>query len=122
MNLPNEVKEAVLNEKLSEGHARALLGLTDESSLIAAANIVLRKEMSVRDTELMVRKINFGKESTRKSVRNLTKEMLEAQEKLSKKIGYTAEIQKLNIGGKISFRYNTDKELEDLVTKILGNQ
>jgi ParB family chromosome partitioning protein len=121
MNLPNEVKEAVLNEKLSEGHARALLGLTDESSLIAAANIVLRKEMSVRDTELMVRKINFGKESTRKSVRNLTKEMLEAQEKLSKKIGYTAEIQKLNIGGKISFRYNTDKELEDLVTKILGN-
>ncbi|MCK9368488.1 ParB/RepB/Spo0J family partition protein [Candidatus Dojkabacteria bacterium] len=121
MNLPNEVKEAVLNEKLSEGHARALLGLTDESSLIAAANIVIRKEMSVRDTEMMVRKINFGKESTRKNVRSLSKETIEAQKKLSAKIGFTAEIQKLTTGGKVCFRYNNDKELQDLVTKILGN-
>lgn len=120
LNLPSEVREAVLNEKLSEGHARALLGLTDDSSLIAACNVVLRKGMSVRETELMVRKINFGKESTRRSVRNLTDEMIEYSKKLSQRVGYTAEITKLNKGGKISFRYNTDKELKELVEKIMG--
>lgn len=120
LNLPEVVKEAILNEKLSEGHARALLGLTDSSSLIAAANIVMRKEMSVRETELMVRKINFGRESRRDSVRNLTQQMLDFQKLLSKKLGYTAEISKLATGGKVSIRYNTDKELEDIVKKIVG--
>lgn len=121
INLPDVVKEAVLNEKMSEGHARALLGLTDHASLVAAANIVLRKEMSVRDTELMVRKINFGKESRRASVRNLTQQMIDYSKQLSKKLGYTAEINKLVTGGKISIRYNTDKELEDIVKKIVSN-
>ncbi len=119
MNLPDVVKEAVLNEKMSEGHARALLGLTDQASLVAAANIVLRKEMSVRDTELMVRKINFGKESSRKNVRNLNQQMIDFEKILSKRLGYTAEISKLAAGGKITIRYNTDKELEELVGKIV---
>ena len=119
LNLPDVVKEAVLNVKMSEGHARALLGLTDQASLVAAANIVLRKEMSVRETELMVRKINFGKESSRKNVRNLTQQMIDFSKTLSKSLGYTAEISKLQDGGKITIRYNTDKELEEIVNKIV---
>lgn len=122
LNLPEVVKEAVLNEKLSEGHARALLGLSDHDSLVAAANIVLRKQMSVRETELMVRKINFGKESTRKNVRNLTQAMIEYSKHLSRKLGYTAEINKLVHGGKVSIRYNTDEELKDIVEKIVGKK
>jgi ParB family chromosome partitioning protein len=120
LNLPDVVKEAVLNVKMSEGHARALLGLTDQASLVAAANIVLRKEMSVRETELMVRKINFGKESSRKNVRNLTQQMIDFSKTLSKSLGYTAEISKLQDGGKITIRYNTDKELEEIVKKIVN--
>lgn len=120
LNLPDVVKEAVLNSKMTEGHARALLGLTDQASLVAAANIVLRKEMSVRDTELMVRKINFGKESTRKNVRNLTQQMIDFSKSLSRKLGYTAEISKLQQGGKITIRYNDDKELEQIVKKIVN--
>lgn len=122
LNLPEVVKEAVLNEKLSEGHARALLGLADHDSLVAASNIVLRKEMSVRETELMVRKINFGKESTRKNVRNLTHEMIEYSKLLSKRLGFTAEINKLVRGGKVSIRYNTDEELKEIVEKIVGKK
>ena len=121
LNLPDVVKEAVLNVKMSEGHARALLGLTDQASLVAAANIVLRKEMSVRETELMVRKINFGKESSRKNVRNLTQQMIDFSKTLSKSLGYTAEISKLQDGGKITIRYNTDKELEEIVKKIVND-
>ncbi len=59
--IPDEVKEDVLNGKLTEGHARALLGLKDDTSLIAAADLVIKREMNVRETEALVRKINYGK-------------------------------------------------------------
>ncbi len=67
LNLPDEVKEDVLNENISEGHARALLGIRDETSLIAATDLVIKRGMSVRETEALVRKINYGKGSTTKN-------------------------------------------------------
>lgn len=118
LGLPKEVKEAVLNEKLSEGHARALLGLSDKTSLVAAASIVLRRELSVRETELMVRKINYGKGSMKRSNAELSKELKDYARRLTQSIGYTASIKRLNKGGKITIRYNSEKELKDIVEKI----
>ncbi len=118
LGLPEEVKEAVLNEKLSEGHARALLGITDKSSLVAAASIVMRRGLSVRETEMMVRKINFGKTSSKQTDEEVAKYINSIAKKLSTKIGYTAQIMKLSHGGKIIIRYNTNKELEEIVTKM----
>jgi ParB family chromosome partitioning protein len=118
LGLPQEVKEAVLNEKLSEGHARALLGLSDKTSLVAAASIVLRRELSVRETELMVRKINYGRGSMKKSGAELTKELKEYAKKITQSIGFTASITKLNKGGKITIRYNSEKELKEIVDKV----
>jgi ParB family chromosome partitioning protein len=118
LGLPKEVKEAVLNEKLSEGHARALLGLSDKTSLVAAASIVLRRGLSVRETEQMVRKINYGRGSMKKSNAELTKELKEYARQISQSIGYTASITKLNTGGKITIRYNSEKELKNIVDKM----
>jgi ParB family chromosome partitioning protein len=117
LNLPKEVKEAVLNEKLSEGHARALLGLSDSSSLSAAASLVIRRRLSVRETEQMVRKINYGKGS-KKTKLEISKDVEEWLNKFSKKIGYTAEITKLNKGGKLTIRYTSEKELKDMMNKL----
>ena len=50
LGIPDEVKEDVLNENLSEGHARALLGIKDRTSLIAAADLIKKRGMSVRET------------------------------------------------------------------------
>ncbi len=119
LGLPKEVKEAVLNVKLSEGHARALLGLADRSSLVAAANIVIRRGLSVRDTENMVRKINYGKATTKKSDDEITKEIMEYSRKLSQTLGFTAQISKLSQGGKIVIRFNNEKELSEIMGKIV---
>jgi ParB family transcriptional regulator, chromosome partitioning protein len=121
LGLPNEVKEAVLNEAISEGHARALLGLTNESSLIAATNIVVKRGLSVRDTEQMVRKLNYGKASTKDTNESVVKYIQDIAQRISKRIGYTAQITKLNNGGKILIRYNSNKELEDILKKIESN-
>lgn len=119
LNIPSVVKEEILNDKLSEGHARALLGIKDSTSLIAAADLVIKRDMSVRETEALVRKITFGKGSSSKQWED-TDEMTEKYAaKLSKKIGFTARIIKMTKGGKIIIRYNTKEELEDVMNKIL---
>ncbi|KKR06045.1 MAG: ParB-like protein partition protein [candidate division WS6 bacterium GW2011_GWF2_39_15] len=118
LGLPEEVKEAVLNEKLSEGHARALLGITDSQSLVAAASIVMRRGLSVRETEHMVRKINYGKTSSKQTNEEVAKYVTEMSKKLSSRLGYTAQIMKLTYGGKIIIRYNTGKELDEILKKM----
>lgn len=119
LNIPEEVKEEVLNEKLSEGHARALLGIKDRVSLIAAADLVIKRGMSVRETEALVRKINYGKGSTTRNWKKTDQETDKYSEKLSQKLGYTAHISKMTKGGKVVIRYNTHTELEDLMGKLL---
>lgn len=119
LTIPDEVKEDVLNEKLSEGHARALLGIKDETSLIAAADLVVKRGMSVRETEALVRKINYGKGSTTKNWKKSDEETDKYSGLLSKKLGYTANIVKMTKGGKVVIRYNTQSELKDLMDKLI---
>lgn len=122
LTIPDEVKEDVLNEKLSEGHARALLGLRDETSLVAAADLVVKRGMSVRETEALVRKINYGKGSTTKNWKKSDKETEKYSDMLSKKLGYTANITKMTKGGKVVIRYNTQEELKDLMEKLIKEE
>jgi len=120
LKLPEQVREAVLNGRLSEGHARALLGITDQTSLIAAANIVIKRQLSVRDTEDMVRKINFStKRSSSKKFIDYERTTKEIADRLSKKLGFTVRFKKMAKGGKMIVRYNSDKELKELTEKIL---
>jgi ParB family chromosome partitioning protein len=119
LSIPDEVKEDVLNEKLSEGHARALLGIKDETSLVAAADLVVKRGMSVRETEALVRKINYGKGSTTKKWKKSDEETEKYSDMLSKKLGYTANITKMTKGGKVVIRYNTQDELKDLMEKLI---
>lgn len=119
LGLPDQIKEYVLNGQLSEGHARALLGLTDALSTIATANIVIKKRLSVRETEDLVRKINFGKDSNHKPGETLSREDKALAEQLSRKIGYTANIIKLSTGGKIVIRFTDDKEYKEIMGKLV---
>ncbi len=122
LGIPEEVKEDVLNGNLTEGHARALLGLRDETSLIAAADLVIKRGMSVRETEALVRKINYGKGSSTKSWKKSDRETEKYSDMLSKRLGYTANITKMTKGGKVVIRYNTKEELKDLMEKLLKQE
>jgi ParB family chromosome partitioning protein len=118
LSAPPKVKEDILNEKLTEGHVRALLGIKDRISLEAAADLVIKRGMSVRETELLVRKINYGKESM-KTWKKSDAETEKYSEKLSQKLGYTAHIIKMTKGGRVVIRYNTREELKDLMNRML---
>lgn len=117
LKLPEEVKEVVLNETISEGHARALLGIRDEESLVAATDIVVKRGLSVRQTEALVRKINYGK-TTNGNRKGIDEEARSYAKALSQKIGYTTDIRKMSKGGRIVIRYITKKDLQEIMEKL----
>jgi len=119
LNIPEPVKEDILNGKLSEGHARALLGIKDRTSLIAAADLVVKRGMSVREAEALARKISFGKGSSTRIWKTTDEDTNRYSEMLSKKLGFTAHITKMTKGGKVTIRYNNIEELSDLMKKLL---
>lgn len=58
LSLPDEVKPLVEQGKLSMGHARALLGLEYDESVVPAANKIVKEGLSVRETEKLIKRIN----------------------------------------------------------------
>lgn len=118
LKLPEKVKQLVLDGILSEGHVRALLGIKDPDSLTAAANVVIKKQLSVHDTEELVRRVVSGIEKKSGRPRRLSPKGLKIEEALKKCVSPQLRITKLKGGGKIVIRYKNDKELEDIYTRI----
>ncbi len=118
LKLPEPVKEVVLNETISEGHARALLGIKDEESLVAATDIVIKRGLSVRQTESLVRKINYGKSAKYKTLQTDYPDLLRYGEMLTKKIGYSTSVRRLSKGGRVIIRFLSKNDLEDLLRKL----
>lgn len=54
LDLPEEVRQAVLDKKITQGHARALLGLPDQDAILGACKRVIGETLSVRQTEALV--------------------------------------------------------------------
>jgi ParB family transcriptional regulator, chromosome partitioning protein len=118
LNLPEQVKENILSNELSEGHARALLGLKDKDSITSAANIVLKRGLSVRDTEQLVRRITYARDENIQTTQKITKEITNWEDRISRKLGFKSKIKKLNKGGKLIIAFNSDPELRDLVERL----
>ncbi|MDD3475180.1 MAG: ParB/RepB/Spo0J family partition protein [Candidatus Dojkabacteria bacterium] len=116
--LPEKIKELVLNESISEGHARALLGIKDETSMIAAADIIVKRGLSVRQTEALVRKIMFGKLDSTKEWKRSDQNTKRYEEDITKRLGYSTTITKMSKGGKITIRYRTLEELDGIVQRF----
>ena len=60
LKLEERVQALVMDGKLSEGHARSLLALTDKSQQIVLAEEIISRQLSVRETERLVKSINEG--------------------------------------------------------------
>jgi ParB family chromosome partitioning protein len=55
LKLPAPIKEAIIQEKLDQGHARALLALKSDQDMLAASAQIIRKNLSVRQAEMLVK-------------------------------------------------------------------
>ena len=116
LSLPKEVIDLIKNNKLTQGHAKILVGL--ESAPFFAKKII-RKNLSVRQSESLVKVFKFKKIS-----KNILKDpnLKEVETSLSDKIGLNVLIKnKKNNTGTISFEYKDINQLNRLIDLIKSN-
>jgi len=116
LSLPPEIIKLIEGQKLSQGHAKILVGL--ENAILIAKKII-DKKLSVRQAESLVR-INKSPKKFKVVTNNSNIRALEKS--LQEKTGLTAKIHhKKNSRGTLSFEYNNNDQLDRLVMVIKAN-
>ena len=116
LSLPQEIIELIIEEKLSQGHAKILVGL--DNAVLLAKKIILKK-LSVRQAENLVRIMKSSSNSSRKKKDpNITS----LEEELTDKIGMRVFVNnRRNNSGTISLEYKGADQLDRLVEIIKQN-
>lgn len=119
LDLAPETQEALLEGQISEGHARALAGLTVPELQVAALAIVLERHLSVRQTEELVRR----RRRQARPDRALTHEedLTELENRLRLRLATKVAITRTRRGGRISIDFGSDEELDRIMAWILGS-
>jgi ParB family chromosome partitioning protein len=112
LKLPQEVRANVGSGALSMGHARALLGLTDESALLRLARDVVARSLSVRETEAIVKKA--AQPAAPKAEPKPDVHTRAAEERLRFALGTRATIVRKGKGGRIEIDFESEDELQRL--------
>ena len=116
LTLPRKIIEMIRNDKISQGHAKILIGL--ENSLLLAEKIV-KKKLSVRQTESLVRIIKSG-QAKKVALRNSN--VISTENELSEKIGMRVQlINKKDNSGTLTFNYKGLDQLDRLIKVIKMN-
>jgi ParB family transcriptional regulator, chromosome partitioning protein len=119
LNLPLEIVEDLESGALSAGHARALLGLDSELEMLRAAARIKRYELSVRQTEELVREMKSSGDKPQKKQVELHPIIKQLQNRLTEKLSARVMI-KNNKGqkGRIEIHYNTTDELQRIISSL----
>jgi ParB family transcriptional regulator, chromosome partitioning protein len=120
LKLPDIVQKALADRQISEGHARALLGLTTPQSQIAALQSILAHELNVRQTEELVRKLT-GHKPEPVSEKIVDPEIQELEQRLRDHLSTRVSLHHGKKGGTITIHYFSDEELDGLIHHLLGD-
>jgi ParB family chromosome partitioning protein len=110
LKLPAEVLKMVESNQLTFGHAKALMGLDSQESMLKLAKRAVQLSMSVRQVEGSVYNLMHPEPATAKPERILDPNVREAEQQLQRSLGIRVQIQDSHGKGKIVLEY---KSLED---------
>lgn len=121
LKLPEDVKTALAQAEISEGHARALLSLPSPQAQSALLGVIKKKDLSVRQTEELVRKLG-GERPDRPSPKAPSAETVALEERLRQRLGTRVKLNHRKKGGTIVIHYYSNEELDALISLILGEE
>lgn len=117
LKLPDVVKNALIEGRISEGHARALLGLPTAEAQSAALKTVLTRELNVRQTEELVRKMVGGKPTGLPRPAR-TVEVADLEERLRNSLGTRVLVRAGKDKGSLTIYYYSNEELDHLMERL----
>jgi ParB family chromosome partitioning protein len=119
LKLPEVVKQDVISAKISQGHARTILALEDNDDILAARSKILKNNLSVRQTESMVK--NFYAQKSKAAIER-DPDIIKTEEKLSRRFSTKVKLHYSKKGnGKIEIYFNQVEEF-DRIYKLLFNE
>lgn len=121
LGLADPVKEALIAGAISEGHARALLGLGHPERQVAVLQTVVARDLTVRATEDLVRRV-LGERAAREERAHppVAPEVRALEERLIEHLGTRVSLHRGKSGGTLVIRFYSDEELNAVCDKILG--
>lgn len=118
LKLPEDIQALVEDEKISMGHARAILPVEDEEYQRALAQRTISEGLSVRDVERLVERWRSS-EVREKAERPVDPNLKAAEQRLQKRLGTQVKILLTKNGGRIQIEFHSNEELSriyDLLT------
>lgn len=119
LKLPPEVQMAIRQEKISMGHARALLAFESEAKILAVFKKILEDQLSVRDVEGLGKSQKETKKPGGKSPNILSFEHQKIKSELIDLFGTKVDIKRNPKGqGKIEIPFGSDDDLQNIIDKL----
>ena len=123
LDLPKEVLELLTKNELSAGHCRTILGLRDRESMYPLAVKISKKNLSVREAESLVKKINKASAS-KEAEEGPDKPLVDYRAELERRAMELSgrKIKIINSAGRrsVQIEYTSDEDLESILTAVCG--
>ena len=125
LKLPPEVKEQLLHNRISSGHARAILSLEMKEKQRELCNLIIQKGLSVREAEALAKQ--WSKKPKKVTIperkgRDLESQLNALGDSLRQFLGTKIKIAIKGKRGKIEIEYYSFEDLERIIETIVGNQ
>lgn len=116
--LPADIQEALLTGRITEGHARPLMMLTDRPpEQTTLFKEIMVKKLTVREAESIARRI--AQDRVRKKDYALAPEIIEMEKELTEVLGTRVQIEQREVGGKITIDYFSKDDLSSLLGLLM---
>ena len=111
------VKQALVDGRITEGHARALLALNTAKAQETLLNQIVNLDLSVRQTEALARKY-AGQKPAYKRRSSLSADVTDVERRLRSSLGTKVTLKHGKKGGTVTIYYYSDEELDSLLGKL----
>jgi ParB family chromosome partitioning protein len=120
LDLDERVQAALTSGQITEGHARALAGLSDAAQQAKALSQVISSGLSVRQTEELVRRSIKATPTSKRGASARPADVERLERGLREALGTKVTLNTSRKGGKITIEYYTQEELERLYERLTG--
>jgi len=117
LDLPIEIQRGIIEEKITEGHARAILGLANPEKQRALYELILKNNLTVRATENKVKEVTVHTYKRKISTKT-DPHIQNLEDIIQQKLGTKVKINKKGVSGKITIDFFSEEEFNKIV-KIL---
>ena len=124
LTLPANVQKAVVEGRISGAHARCLVSLPTAEIQTTVLSTILKKGLSVRQTESLVRKLVAGSRPKPRQAQKLPPHMSSLEDQFRRSLGTRVTIQPGagGKGGKVVIHYYSDEELQNIYDVIVDEE